>query len=87
MGLANRIVGKGEALSGATELAILLTSFPQRCMQADRLSAYQQWPMNLDDALANETLLGREVIRSGETRAGASRFAAGKGRHGDFENI
>ncbi len=87
MGLANRIVGKGEALSGATELAILLTSFPQRCMQADRLSAYQQWSMNLDDALANETLLGREVIRSGETRAGASRFAAGKGRHGDFENI
>jgi len=87
MGLANRIVGKGKALSGATELAILLTSFPQRCMQADRLSAYQQWSMNLDDALANETLLGREVIRSGETRAGASRFAAGKGRHGDFENI
>ena len=27
------------------------------------------------------------TINSGETFKGASRFASGKGRHGDFENI
>jgi enoyl-CoA hydratase len=35
-------------------------------------------------ALAEETRLGLEVIRSGETRAGAERFAGGAGRHGQF---
>jgi enoyl-CoA hydratase len=40
--------------------------------------------MSLEDALANETRLGLDVIRSGETRDGASRFAAGAGRHGKF---
>ncbi len=29
--------------------------------------------------------LGLEVIRSGETRAGAQRFAGGAGRHGSFD--
>jgi hypothetical protein len=37
--------------------------------------------------LTEETRLGREVISSGETRDGATRFAEGKGRHGDFDNI
>ena len=36
----------------------------------------------LPDALANETKLGLATIRSGETLAGAARFAAGEGRHG-----
>ena len=35
-----------------------------------------------DDALINETRRGLDVIRSGETLAGATRFAAGAGRHG-----
>ena len=43
--------------------------------------------MSLDDALANETVLGREVIKSGESLAGAERFAAGQGRHGEFSGI
>ena len=38
----------------------------------------------LDDALALETELGLEVIRSGETAEGATRFADGAGRHGAF---
>jgi len=41
----------------------------------------------LAEALSNETRRGRAVIDSGETRTGASRFAAGAGRHGDFSNI
>ena len=56
-------------------------------MVSDRLSAYQQWNMSMEQALYNETELGQDVIRSGETLAGASRFAAGKWRHGDFADL
>ncbi len=87
MGLANRLTPPGGALEGALELAQQLASFPQLCMRNDRLSAYQQWPMSLGAALLHETELGLEVINSGETREGAARFAAGKGRHGDFSDL
>lgn len=87
MGLANRLAKKGEALNDALELAKNLSRFPQRCLRSDRLSAYTQWGRSLEDALMDETRMGLEVIRSGETREGASRFAAGAGRHGDFDAI
>jgi enoyl-CoA hydratase len=38
----------------------------------------------LADALRAESEGGLEVIRSGETREGATRFASGEGRHGAF---
>ncbi len=87
MGLANRLAKKGEALKDAIELAKSLSRFPQRCMRSDRMSAYTQWSRSLEDALMDETRAGLEVIRSGETREGARRFAAGAGRHGDFDAI
>jgi enoyl-CoA hydratase len=87
MGLANRLAKKGEALNDALELAKNLSRFPQRCLRSDRMSAYTQWGRSLEDALMDETRMGLEVIRSGETREGASRFAAGAGRHGDFDTI
>lgn len=87
MGLANRLVKTGEALQQALVLAESLCAFPQLCMRNDRQSSYEQWGMSLDSALVRETELGREVIRSGETLEGASRFSAGKGRHGDFNKI
>ena len=87
MGLANRLCEPSETFEVALELARELAQFPQLCLRNDRLSSYQQWGMPIDDALANETLLGREVIKFGETLAGAKRFAAGKGRHGDFSDI
>lgn len=87
MGLVNRLAPPGKALEKATELAGQLCRFPQLCMRNDRLSAYQQWHLSQHDALLNETRLGLQVIRSGETREGASRFAAGAGRHGDFNDI
>ncbi|MEP6661773.1 MAG: crotonase/enoyl-CoA hydratase family protein [Acidimicrobiales bacterium] len=83
MGLANRIVEPGTALAAAKELAHSLTAFPQRCLRSDRLSSYEQWDLGVTAALANETRLGFEVIESGETREGATRFAAGAGRHGE----
>ncbi len=87
MGLANRLVEPGQALPAAIELANELARFPQLCLRSDRRSSYEQWGLSLDAALANETRLGREVIRSGETREGAERFARGAGRHGSFENL
>ncbi len=85
IGLANRLVEPGQALEGAIELAKRVASFPQLCMRSDRRSAYEQWSMTLPDALLHETRLGLDVIRSGETLAGATRFASGAGRHGRFE--
>ena len=87
MGLANRVVKEGEALNAAKALAKQLTVFPQLCMRNDRLSMYEQWNKDLPDALANEFQKGMETMNSGETFRGASRFASGKGRHGDFGDI
>ena len=87
MGLANRVVADGTALDAALALAQQLAQFPQKCLRSDRLSAYEQWGLQLEDALGNEFQRGMQVIASRETVTGASRFAAGKGRHGNFEDI
>ena len=85
MGLANRLVDPGAALEAAVALGRQLAAFPQGCLRADRASVYDQWAMPLASALEMEVGRGMEVIRSGETREGASRFAEGAGRHGDFD--
>jgi len=82
IGLANRIVEPGNALAAARELALSLARLPQRCLRGDRRSAYEQWSLDLPAALANESRIGMDVIASGETREGATRFAQGAGRHG-----
>jgi enoyl-CoA hydratase len=82
MGLTNRVVAPGTALDTAVELARQLAALPQRCLRSDRQSAYEQWDLPFDEALANEYRLGWETITSGETGEGATRFAAGAGRHG-----
>jgi enoyl-CoA hydratase len=85
MGLANRLVEPGRALEEAVALARQLAAFPQLCMRSDRLSSYHQWDRSAEEALLLETRMGLEVIRSGETREGARRFADGAGRHGSFD--
>jgi enoyl-CoA hydratase len=82
MGLANRLVGSGEALKAALALAHELSALPQTCMRSDRLSSYEQWSLAMPDAIRNEFSRGMQVIESGETRVGAQRFASGQGRHG-----
>jgi enoyl-CoA hydratase len=82
MGLANRLTPPGEALAHAVALAKELAAHPQGCLRSDRQSAYEQWDLPFDQALANETRRGLDVIASGETRDGARRFAGGAGRHG-----
>jgi enoyl-CoA hydratase len=84
MALANRLTPPGGALEEAVRLGKQLASFPQRCLRSDRRSSYDQWSLDLPAALLNETRLGLDVIRSGETAEGATRFASGAGRHGSF---
>jgi enoyl-CoA hydratase len=84
MGLANRLVEPGRALDAAVELAESLARLPQTCLRSDRLSAYEQWSLDWFEATRNEFRRGMQVIESGETQQGASRFADGEGRHGSF---
>lgn len=85
-GLANRLVPRGEALAAAKELAMAISNFPQLCMRSDRRSSYEQWALDLPAALVHEGRLGTPALEA-ETQKGAARFAAGKGRGGDFGNI
>jgi enoyl-CoA hydratase len=83
MGLATQVVDDGQALAAAQALARQIAAFPQRCMRADRASAYAQWDLPLAEALRREGAGGFPVIEA-EAVAGAARFAAGAGRHGRF---
>src|ERR1700685_1515094 len=51
MGLINRRVPDGEALTTAVELAKQLSSFPQTAMRQDRLSLLEQWGLSEEDAI------------------------------------
>jgi len=84
MGLANRLVEPGRALEVAVALAHDLARFPQAALRSDRLSSYAQWDLDLDAALAHETVVGRGALATGEAVEGARRFSAGEGRHGTF---
>lgn len=82
MGLCNRVVPTGSACEAAIALAQDLCKFPQKTMLADRLSAYAQWDLPLPQALHQEWERGKHCIAEG--LQGATRFAAGAGRHGVF---
>jgi enoyl-CoA hydratase len=82
MGLANRVVARGEALAAAVALAHQLAALPQTCLRSDRLSALEQWGLTEEAAARNEARRGRDVVTSGETLQGALRFAGGAGRRG-----
>jgi len=85
IGLVDRVVDDGTSRAAAEALAEHIAAFPPVCMRADRRSAYEQAGLPLDAALRNEFRRGIKVVRSGETLAGALRFAGGAGRHGKFE--
>jgi enoyl-CoA hydratase len=82
IGLVDRVVEPGGALDAAVALAHELAALPQHCLRSDRRSAIDQWSLSETDALRRETELGLVTVRSGETREGAARFAAGAGRGG-----
>jgi enoyl-CoA hydratase len=82
MGLANRVVPKGQSRAAAEALALELASLPQTCLRSDRASAYDGLGKPTAEGLALEFRHGLATLASGESLAGASRFVAGAGRHG-----
>jgi len=81
IGLVNEVVAPGAHLGRALELAEALAAFPQETMLADRRAAVEGAGLPLAEGLALEHRLGREVLAV--AAAGAARFAAGEGRHGE----
>jgi enoyl-CoA hydratase len=80
IGLVNRVVPRGDARRAAEEMAVQLSALPQGALRGDRLSAYEQWDMDLPSALQNELAHGAPALL--EAAGGAARFAAGSGRGG-----
>jgi enoyl-CoA hydratase len=83
MGLANRVVARGEARAAAEALARQLAEFPQICMNLDRASVYRQWELPFEHAMKAEFAHGIAAVAA-EGQAGAARFAGGAGRGGKF---
>jgi len=81
IGLVNRVVPRGDALAQALQLAHQLAALPQAAMRGDRMSAYSQFDLSFEEALANELEHGRRALAEG--LEGALRFSAGAGRHGE----
>ena len=65
----------------ALEIAERLAAFPQETLLSDRRALLEGLGRPLDDGLALEARLGREVLPV--ALAGAARFAAGAGRGGE----
>jgi len=86
-GLANRLVPKGKSLEAAIELAKLLTTFPQNCMRADRMSVYHSFDGgSIKGALSDE--YSRGIVVLDEASKGAANFVTKKvGRHGSYESF
>lgn len=84
IGFANRISLRGEALAMACDLARDLARFPQACLRADHLAS-RMTGADLAEGLRREWRSAAAFQAEG--RAGAARFAAGRGRSGDFADI
>jgi enoyl-CoA hydratase len=84
MGLANRLVPKGQALEAAIALATEIASRPQGALRTDRLSSYEQWSLALPAALLREYEYGVEAMMAGEIGDGLERYASGRWRAGDL---
>ena len=82
IGLCNRVVPPGQALVATLALAREIAAFPQATLRADRASALSAQGVPLPQALLQEWAGGRACLA--DALRGASRFAAGAGRHGNF---
>ena len=80
IGLVNRLVPSGRALAEAISLANELASLPQAALRSDRLSSYEQWSMDLEQALANEYRHGMATLATAEVGLGLERYASGDWR-------
>ena len=80
MGLANRVVPRGQARAAAEAMARELAALPQLCLRNDRLSAYEQFGMTLPEAMDNEFKHGWTSLA--HAAEGIDKFAGGAGRGG-----
>jgi enoyl-CoA hydratase len=80
IGLVNELAPPGKHLERALELAEKIAAFPQETMLADRRAAIEGFGLPLEEGIALEHRLGREVLEV--AARGAARFAGGEGRHG-----
>ncbi|WP_421996256.1 crotonase/enoyl-CoA hydratase family protein [Reyranella sp.] len=82
IGLANRLVAKGEARREAERMAYQLAGLPQTALLSDRQSLLGQWDFPEDEAIRREIAGSAAAFQEG-FQSGAQRFVAGVGRHGD----
>lgn len=86
IGLCEYVVPEGQARQRAEALAAEIARFPQQCMLADRRSALASHGLPLRQALIQEWDGSRQMVAA-EGIEGARRFASGRGRGGDFDEI
>jgi enoyl-CoA hydratase len=83
IGLCEVVAPKGQARRAAEQLAQEIARFPQACLRADRRSVLLQHGLPARAAIEKEWFNCNGIFKA-EGAEGASRFAAGAGRHGDF---
>ena len=83
IGLCERVVPRGSTRAAAEDLAREIARFPQAAVRADRRSAYESFGLGTREALAQEWAGGIDAF----VLEGAARFAQGRGRQGDFQDI
>jgi enoyl-CoA hydratase len=86
IGLCERVVSHGKSREAAETLAHELARFPQECLRADRRSVWLQEGLDERAAMRGEWKNSAPVFEK-EGVTGAARFASGKGRGGDMQNI
>jgi enoyl-CoA hydratase len=86
IGACEHVVPDGSSREFAEAMAHEIARFPQLCTRADRRSVYMQQGLSVREAMRREWYNGLPAFWA-EGAAGAARFAAGKGRHGDFREI
>ena len=86
IGACEKVVANGQSRQAAEAMAHEIARFPQECVRADRRSVYLQHGLPVREALESEWRNSQAIVDA-EGIAGAARFADGKGRHGDYEEI
>ena len=81
IGLAHRVVPRGQARAAAEALGRELSALPQACLRADRLGVLDAFDADEPGALLTEYRRGEAVL--GEAVGGVARFVRGAGRHGE----
>ena len=86
IGACEKVVANGQSRQAAEAMAHEIARFPQECVRADRRSVYLQHGLPVRKALESKWRNSHAIVDA-EGIAGAARFADGKGRHGNYEEI